>query len=160
MAQFILPFYKEFFLMIEKNEIFQWEAKKIIDEIVDKKIAASSIKQKVYRGINILVQCGYLTREINPKNKRTFLYTETMKSKKYREVKINEKMKILFNTKLTDVIEKIDSKNSELFFIEKIIDEYPFTKSMLENICTTESDNLRKLNVHKNVLSKLIDRLD
>ncbi|QZD33727.1 hypothetical protein [Acinetobacter lwoffii] len=55
MAQFILPFYKEFFLMIEKNEIFQWEAKKIIDEIVDKKIAASSIKQKIYRGINILV---------------------------------------------------------------------------------------------------------
>ena len=83
-----------------------------------------------------------------------------MKSKKHREVKINEKMKILFDTKLTDVIEKIESKNSELFFIEKIINEYPFTKCMLEQICTTESDNLRTLNVHKNVLSKLIDRLD
>lgn len=41
-----------------------------------------------------------------------------------------------------------------------MINEHPFTKCMLENICITESDNLRMLNIHKNVLSKLIDRLD
>lgn len=94
MAKLMLPYYENFFKLIESCEITKWGAKTFICKILNEYTATTARKQKVYHGIDILVRRGYLIREKNPKNQRTYLYSETMKSKNYRETIIKRKMEI------------------------------------------------------------------
>lgn len=82
MAISTLPFYKDFFFIIENNEVLEWEAKKFVCKILVEDEQTAKENQKVYRGINAFVKNGFLLRKANPKNVRTFVYSETTKSKK------------------------------------------------------------------------------
>ena len=58
-----LPFYSKFFGTFEKYQIEDWEAKDFIANVLGNHLNTAENKQKVYQGIGVLVQCGYLKKQ-------------------------------------------------------------------------------------------------
>ena len=107
MSNRTLPFYSSFFNTFEKHVIDKWEAKDFITNILERHPHTSRNKQKVYQGINVLIQCGYLKRTVNPRKKNTFLYTETEEILNYRSSKSQENIAKALNEKMNIVQEHI-----------------------------------------------------
>lgn len=77
MSKLTLPFYREFFEILESNEILNWRANDFVQAIFEKrKNMGDQDRQLIYRGLVILVECKYLKREKKP---RTIGYTDIVR---------------------------------------------------------------------------------
>jgi hypothetical protein len=160
MSNRLLPFYSKFFNTFEKHTIEKWEAKDFILNVLDKHLRTTQNKQRIYRGINVLVDCGYLKKAINPQKKNTFLYSEAERLIDYRFAKKQENIAKALNEKMDYVQESIVKKNFEVDFINGLKDEYPKIASQLDIIEQEHIDSLNDLTTQQNVIKSLMNRFD
>lgn len=160
MSNRLLPFYSKFFNTFEKHTIEKWEAKDFILNVLDKHLRTTQNKQRIYRGINVLVDCGYLKKAINPQKKNTFLYSEAERLIDYRCAKKQENIAKALNEKMDYVQENIVKKNFEVDFINGLKDEYPKIASQLDIIEQEHIDSLNDLTTQQNVIKSLMNRFD
>ena len=160
MSNRLLPFYSKFFNTFEKHTIEKWEAKDFILNVLDKHLRTTQNKQRIYRGINVLVDCGYLKKAINPQKKNTFLYSEAERLIDYRFAKKQENIAKALNEKMDYVQESIVKKNFEVDFINGLKDEYAKIASQLDIIEQEHIDSLNDLTTQQNVIKSLMNRFD
>lgn len=126
MSNLTLPFYHEFFEILKNNEILNWRANDFVQAIFDKrKNMRDQDRQLIYRGLSILVECKYLKREKNAKNKRIYRYSEAPRLKVYKENIQQEKIKEVLITE-KNIIEKSLQRNKvEQILIQEIVQKHP-----------------------------------
>ncbi|WP_343569220.1 hypothetical protein [Acinetobacter sp.] len=132
MSKLTLPFYHEFFEILESNEILNWRANDFVQAIFDKrKKMGDQDRQLIYRGLDILVKCQYLKREKKAENKKIYRYSEALRLKVHKENIYYEKIKeVLVNEQ--NIIEKSLQKNKvEQNFIQNIVHKYPNFENFL-----------------------------
>ena len=150
-----LPLYNDFFKTFQNYTIENWEAKKFIEYVLMPHSQNIKNRQKVYNGIHLLVKCGYLTKVSNPRQKGTYLYSETHRITDYRSTKTLESIETILNGKLEDLSNNINAYYTEIEFIRQIKSEHPDIASQLEPIENDKLLNLDSLIIKK----KLIDNL-
>lgn len=126
MSKLTLPFYHEFFEILESNEILNWRANDFVQAIFEKrKNMGDQDRQLIYRGLAILVECKYLKREKTAENKKIYRYSETLRLKIYRENIQQEKIKEVLITE-QNIIEKSLKRNKvEQLLIQEIVHKHP-----------------------------------
>ena len=137
-----LPFYSKFFCTFEKYTIEDWDAKDFIANVLGNHLNTAKNKQKVYQGISVLVQCGYLKKAVNPNKKSTFLYSETDKITDYRCSKNQENIAKALNEKMKVVQDSIMKKHIEIDFIIELKVEYP---NIADKLIFIEKEHIAKL---------------
>lgn len=160
MSKRILPFYSRFFDLFEKLIIEQWEAKDFIKNVLSEDLINDENKKKIYKGINVLYKCGYLTRKKNPKNNKVFLYTETQPIVDYRVEKINEKIEKALKEKMSTISDSLDTKSKEAVFISELKAEYPEIARQIDVIQQEHLQILNDLSTKKNVIKKLMQHFN
>ncbi|WP_111884412.1 hypothetical protein [Acinetobacter sp. CFCC 11171] len=158
MSNRLLPFYSKFFNTFEKHTIEKWEAKDFILNVLDEHLRTTQNKQRIYQGINVLVNCGYLKKVINPRKKNTYLYSEAERLSDYRSTKKQENIAKALSEKMDFVQESIVKKNFEVDFINGLKDEYPKIASQLDIIEQEHIDSLNNLTTQQNVIKSLMSR--
>ncbi|MDC4554045.1 hypothetical protein OHV56_05975 [Acinetobacter baumannii] len=126
MSKLTLPFYHEFFEILESNEILNWRANDFVQAIFDKrKNMGDQDRQLIYRGLTILVECKYLKREKKDENNRIYRYSETLRLKVHKENIQQEKIKKVLLTE-QNIIEKSLQKNKiEQILLQDIVHKHP-----------------------------------
>lgn len=126
MSKLTLPFYHEFFEILQSNEILNWRANDFVQAIFEKrKNMGDQDRQLIYRGLAILVKCKYLKREKTAENKKIYRYSETLRLKIYRENIQQEKIKEVLITE-QNIIEKSLKRNKvEQLLIQEIVHKHP-----------------------------------
>lgn len=160
MANRSLPFHDSFFDLFEKQIIEKWEAKEFIVKVLEGKSQTTGNKQQIYHGINVLVQCGYLRKMINPRKSSNFLYSETYRVIDYRNKKNQEKMEEALVEKLEVIKTNISIKNQEVSFITKLKNEYPTISGQIDIFEQEHHNELSSLMTQKNLIKRIMDRFE
>lgn len=132
MSKLTLPFYHEFFEILENNEILNWRANDFVQAIFDKREnMGDQDRQLIYRGLAILVECKYLKREKKAENNRIYRYSEALRLKVHKENIQQEKIKEVLLTE-QNIIEKSLQRNKiEQILIQDIVHKYPDFENFL-----------------------------
>ena len=160
MSKRVLPFYNRFFDLFERLVIEQWEAKTFINNVLSEDLINDENKKKIYKGINVLYKCGYLTRKKNPKNSKVFLYTEAQPIVDYRAKKINEKIEKVLKEKMNIISDSLNTKSKEALFISELKAEYPEIACQIDVIQQEHLQILNDLSTKKNVIKKLMQHFN
>ena len=146
MAKYVLPFYSEFFGVLENNEILNWRANDFVMAVLHTQCVIDRKKrQLIYQGLNVLVQCNFLERERDQKNKKLFRYTETMRLKIHKKNILHKKIKKELTIE-TDILKALLANNkAKQSIIKNIVHKNPEFKSFFEKYDTDISNNLIEL---------------
>ncbi|HFE9908096.1 hypothetical protein Q5X71_16630 [Acinetobacter baumannii] len=133
MSKLNLPFYHEFFEILESNEILNWRANDFVQAIFDKrKNMGDQERQLIYRGLAILVECKYLKREKKAENNRIYRYSEAPRLKVHKENIQQEKIKEVLLTE-QNIIESALQKNKvEQILLQDIVHKHPDFENFLQ----------------------------
>jgi len=133
MSKLTLPFYHEFFEILESNEILNWRANDFVQAIFDKrKNMGDQERQLIYRGLAILVECKYLKREKKAENNRIYRYSEALRLKVHKENIQQEKIKEVLLTE-QNIIESALQKNKvEQILLQDIVHKHPDFENFLQ----------------------------
>lgn len=131
MSRVTLPLFDEFMEIFEHYEIENWEAKYFWHQMKSNDSSKNiEDRNKMYKGLSILVNLGYL--EIDKKNssKKLYSYTETIHLKKLRKDLRNKKLASFFSIKKSELLNVIKVKENNVKFLNLLYVE----KSGFENI--------------------------
>lgn len=156
MANYTLPFYNEFFHVLENHEIDEWRANDFIHAIFPNKININiHEKQNIYRGLNVLVKCNYLSRVKDKINKNIFRYNETNRLKSYKMNKKILKIKEVLLEEKNNLDTSLRKRNSEKIFIKDILSKNPNLEDFFKKYDLMISKELSDLE-NKNIFIKNI----
>lgn len=119
-----LPLFDEFMEIFEKCEILNWEAKHFWGKI--KSNAPSKTledRNKMYKGLSILVNIGYLEVNKNDSSTKLHRYIETKLLKELRSDLKNKKLVSCFSKKKTELLFLIDIKKDNINFLNSLCRE-------------------------------------
>lgn len=161
MSKLILPFYHEFFEILESNEILNWRANDFVQAIFDKrKNIEDQERQLIYRGLAILVECKYLKREKKAENNRIYRYSEALRLKVHKENIQQEKIKEVLLTE-KNIIEKSLQKNKvEQILLQDIIHKYPEFESFLHKYDQCISKRIVELETKVLFIKSVLNDID
>lgn len=129
MANYKLPFYSDFFHVLENHEILEWRANDFVQAIFNnKQKIEDSDKHSIYRGLNILVKCNYLVRIKDKRNKNIFRYSETDRLKSHKTVEKLSKIKEVLMEQQNNLVNILEKRKSERLVIEDILTKNPDLK--------------------------------
>ncbi|MEN8283949.1 hypothetical protein ABFP35_04605 [Acinetobacter baumannii] len=133
MSRLTLPFYHEFFEILESNEILNWRANDFVRAIFSKrKNIGDQDRQLVYRGLAILVECKYLNREKKVENNRIYRYSEAPRLKLHKENIQQEKIKEVLAIE-QDILEKsLQRIKVEQILLQDITNKHPDFEKFLK----------------------------
>ena len=133
MPKLTLPFYHEFFEILESNEILNWRANDFVRAIFNKrKNIGEQDRQLVYRGLAILVECKYLKREKKVENNRIYRYSEAPRLKLHKENIQQEKIKEVLAIE-QDIFEKsLQRIKVEQILLQDITNKHPDFEKFLK----------------------------
>ncbi|MFW1843607.1 hypothetical protein ACG9YY_11805 [Acinetobacter pittii] len=161
MAKYTLPFYSNFFQVMEKNEIVEWRANDFIFAIFGKN---SKIKnherQSIYRGLNILVKCDYLKRIRDKNNKSIFRYSETTRLQQHKNIEKIAKVKEVLKEEQNNLISTLEKRSSEKVFINDIINKNPELKDFFLNYDFVISQELRQLEIKASFIKNIFNDIE
>lgn len=146
MANYKLPFYSEFFHVLENHEILEWRANDFVQAIFDnKQKIENSDKQGIYRGLNILVKCDYLVRIKDKENKNIFRYSETDRLKSHKTIERLSKIKEVLIEQQNNLVNTLEKRKSERVVIEDILNRNPNLKDFFGKYDLLISKELNEL---------------
>ncbi|MGR2824663.1 hypothetical protein FY048_03855 [Acinetobacter sp. 1124_18A] len=161
MSKLTLPFYHEFFAILESKEILNWRANDFVQAIFDKrKKIGNRDRQLVYRGLAILVECKYLKRERKDENNRIYRYSEAPRLKVHKEKIQHEKIKeVLIEEQ--GIIEKLLQRNNiEQIFLKDIVDKYPDFEIFLHKYDVCIAKKILELKTKSQFIRGVLNDLD
>lgn len=133
MSKLTLPFYHEFFEILESNEILNWRANDFVQAISEKrKNMGDQDRQLIYRGLAILVECKYLKRDKKAENNRIYRYSEAPRLKVHKENIQQEKIKEVLLTEQNIIENSLQRNKVEQILIQDIIHKHPDFEKFLQ----------------------------
>lgn len=160
MSKLTLPFYHEFFEILESNEILNWRANDFVQAIFDKrKNLGDQDRQLIYRGLAILVECKYLKREKKADNNRIYRYSEALRLKVHRENIQQEKIKEVLLTEQKIIEKSLQRNKVEQIFIQDIVHKYPDFETYLHKYDKCISKKVVELETKFDFIQEVIDGL-
>jgi len=161
MSKLTLPFYHEFFEILESNEILNWKANDFVQAIFNKrKNIGDQDRQLIYRGLAILVECKYLKRDKISKNNRIYRYSETLRLKVHKENIQQKKIKEVLITE-QNIIEKSLQKNKvEQTFLQDIVHKHPDLQILLDRYDQYLSKRINELEIKVMFIKLIVKDLD
>ncbi|HAV5928139.1 hypothetical protein PGJ97_13000 [Acinetobacter baumannii] len=161
MSKLTLPFYREFFEILESNEILNWRASDFVQAIFDiRKNMEDQDRQLIYRGLVILVECKYLKREKKAENNRIYRYSEAVRLKVYKENIQQKKIKEVLITE-QNIIEKSLQKNKvEQNFLQDIVQKHPDLQIFLDRYDQYLSKKINELEIKMMFIKLIVKDLD
>ncbi|WP_457971299.1 hypothetical protein [Acinetobacter calcoaceticus] len=161
MSKLTLPFYREFFEILESNEILNWRANDFVQAIFEKrKNMGDQDRQLIYRGLVILVECKYLKREKKAENNRIYRYSEAVRLKVYKENIQQKKIKEVLITE-QNIIEKSLQKNKvEQTFLQDIVQKHPDLQIFLDRYDQYLSKKINELEIKMMFIKLIVKDLD
>jgi len=161
MSKLTLPFYHEFFEILESNEILNWRANDFVQAIFEKrKNLRDQDRQLIYRGLAILVECKYLKREKKADNIRIYRYSEAPRLKIHKENVQQEKIKEVLLTE-QNIIEKSLQKNKvEQILLQDIVHKYPDFEKFLQKYDQYISKKIVELETKSVFIREIINDIE
>lgn len=161
MSKLTLPFYHEFFEILENNEILNWRANDFVQAIFDKREnMGDQDRQLIYRGLAILVECKYLKREKKAENNRIYRYSEALRLKVHKENIQQEKIKEVLLTE-QNIIEKSLQRNKiEQILIQHIVHKYPDFENFLHKYDVCIAKKILELKTKSQFIRGVLNDLD
>lgn len=146
MAKYVLPFYSEFFKVLENNEILNWRANDFVLAVLQTKcIIDGKNRQLIYKGLNVLVQCNFLQRERDQKNKKLFRYSETIRLKVHKENVLHKKIKDALIIERGSLEASLAKNRVEQYVIKDIVHKNPEFGKFFEKYDVSISNSLIEL---------------
>lgn len=161
MSKLTLPFYHEFFEILENNEILNWRANDFVQAIFDKrKNMGDQDRQLIYRGLAILVECKYLKREKKAENNRIYRYSEALRLKVHKENIQQEKIKEVLTIE-QNIIEKSLQRNKvEKILIQEIVHKHPDFQNFFHKYDQYISKKIMELETKVIFIREIINDMD
>lgn len=161
MSKLNLPFYHEFFEILESNEILNWRANDFVQAIFEKrKNMGDQDRQLIYRGLTILVECKYLKRDKKAENNRIYRYSEAPRLKVHKENIQQEKIKEFLNSEKIIIERSLQKNKIEQILIQDIIDKRPDFKIFLNKYDVYISKKINELKTKCEFIQGVIEDIE
>lgn len=161
MSKLTLPFYHEFFEILESNEILNWRANDFVQAIFEKrKNIGDQDRQLIYRGLTILVECKYLKRNKKAENNRIFRYSEAPRLKLHKENIQQEKIKEVLLTEQNIIKKSLQKNKVEQMLLQDIVHKYPDFEKFFHKYDQCISNRIIELETKVIFIREIINDMD
>lgn len=126
MFDFYLPLEEYFVKILLENKIQNWEAKKFWLNISQSHPDIdNNLRKQMYNSLRVLTSNDLLTVEYSKYNLKNFIYSETIKLYKFREIFLSSNYKLILENENEIIKNELEQYDFQIKFIDELYSKYP-----------------------------------